>query len=164
LLVLGLITLRGRPSNEGRRPPAAATTTHGSPTGSAAPTQTPTAAPTTRPSATPTRGTSTPPTLPPPALVRAPLTVLNNTTQPGLAEVAAARFAAAGWPIALVGNFAGRIPSTTVYYAPGDASQQRAAQALAGQFRGIHRVMPRYSGLPPTPPGLVVVLTQDWTG
>jgi ABC-type transport system substrate-binding protein len=93
-----------------------------------------------------------------------PLTVLNNTTTPGLAESAAARFQAAGWPIALVGNFAGRIPSTTVYYTPGNTTQQRAAQALATQFKGIHRVMSRYSGLPPTPPGLVVVLTPDWTG
>ena len=97
-------------------------------------------------------------------MTRFPLTVQNNSVQPGLADQAAGRFAAAGWPVALVGNFAGRIPSTTVYYAPGDTAQQRSAQALAGEFPGIHRVMPRYSGLPPTPPGLVVVLTQDWTG
>jgi LytR cell envelope-related transcriptional attenuator len=89
--------------------------------------------------------------------------VLNNSAQPGLAEQAAVQFSAAGWPVVLFGNFAGRIPTTTVYYTPGDADQQRAANTLATRFPSIRRVMPRYAGLPPTPPGLVVVLTRDWT-
>jgi LytR cell envelope-related transcriptional attenuator len=165
LLILGLVTLRGKPGGE--RPPGAAPTTSGSPTGRPG-TPTPTATPTTRPSATgppatPTRTPPPPTTQPPAGAPRFPLTVLNNTVQAGLAEAAAARFSAAGWPVALVGNFAGRIPSTTVYYAPGDTAQQRSAQTLASQFPGIHRVMQRYSGLPPTPPGLVVVITPDWT-
>jgi hypothetical protein len=172
LLVIGLITLRGKPGDAGGpRPGAVPTTaTTSSPaTGSTGP------SPTATPASTPRRTTTPAPTSQPPArpshtptrpapAPRAPLTVLNNTVQPGLAESAAARFSATGWQVALVGNFAGRIPSTTVYYTPGDAAQQRAAQALAAQFPGIHRVLPRYSGLPPTPAGLVVVLTRDWTG
>jgi hypothetical protein len=176
LLVIGLITLRGRPGDPGGPRPGAVVTTASSPaTGSTAPTSRPTSSPAptaapTSPPSTSRSGTSRPPSRPPsrspaPApLPRVPLTVLNNTVQPGLAESAAARFSAAGWQVTLVGNFAGRIPSTTVYYIPGDAAQQRAAQALAAQFPGIHRVLSRYSGLPPTPPGLVVVLTRDWTG
>src|SRR5205823_4803519 len=138
--------------------PATATTR---PTPSATPSTAPTTAPTTVPSASPS--STVPPTSPPP-VVRFPLTVLNNSVRPGLAETAAARFTAAGWKVALVGNFAGRIPTTTVYYTPGNATQLRSAEALAAEFPGIHRVMPRYAGLPPTPPGLVVVLTDDWTG
>jgi hypothetical protein len=169
LLVVGLLTLRGRPSDAGRPPGAAPTgsspaTRSTVPTGTATPTpsptpsSTPTAAPTTRPPVSPTATPSQP--APPP---HAPLTVLNNSLQPGLAEQAAARFTAGGWQVVLIGNFAGRIPSTTVYYPPTDPALRRSAEALAAQFRGIHRVLPRYSGLPPTPPGLVVVLTRDWT-
>ncbi len=168
LLVVGLITLRGKPP-DGGRPPGSVTTT----TTTTSSTATASSAPSTAGTPTPTRTTAAPSTPPPPTATRTtprpappprpPLTVLNNSVQPGLAEVAAARFSAGGWQVALVGNFAGRIPSTTVYYTPGDPAQQRAAQVLAAQFRGIHRILPRYSGLPPTPPGLVVVVTRDWT-
>jgi LytR cell envelope-related transcriptional attenuator len=162
LLVLGLLTLRGRPADEDERPPGAASTTSapstdraGTPT-SASPTPgSPTPSP--RPTAT-TRPTTRPPA--PPA--RAPLTVLNNSTRTGLADRAAGQFAAAGWRVNLVGNFSGRIPATTVYFTPGNAAQERAARQLAKEFPAIDRVLPRFSGLPPTPPGLVVVLTRTW--
>ena len=161
LLVIGLITLRGGPG----QPPGAVGPTASSPaTPSGGPT--PSGTPTPRPTTTSSTGTPAVPsrTVSPPAPApRAPLTVLNNSARPGLAQQAEARFEAAGWPVVLIGNFAGRIPTTTVYYTPGDAAQQLAANTLATRFPSIHRVLPRYAGLPPTPPGLVVVLTRDWT-
>ena len=160
LLVIGLITLRGGPG----QPPGAVGPTASSPatpSGGPTPNRTPTPRPTTTsstgPPVVPSRTASRPAPAP-----RAPLIVLNNSTQPGLADQAKARFEAAGWPVVLVGNFAGRIPTTTVYYTPGDAAQQLAANTLATRFPSIHRVLPRYAGLPPTPAGLVVVLTRDW--
>lgn len=94
-----------------------------------------------------------------PATAAAParplLTVLNNSRIPTLAERAAARYRAAGWPVAVVGSFGGRIVATTVYYAPGQRSQ---AQAVAAQF-GVPRVLPRFAGLPGR--GLTIVVTRD---
>jgi hypothetical protein len=165
LLVVGLTTLGGKPTEPAGRPPGSVATTTTAPTtpsGGPTPSRTRTAPtrqpPATRPPATPSRTTPGPAPAP-----LAPLTVLNNSLEPGLGERAAARFRAAGWPVVLIGNFAGRIPTTTVYYTPGDGAQQRAANTLATRFPGIHRVLPRYEGLPPTPPGLVVVITRDWT-
>lgn len=91
-----------------------------------------------------------------------PLTVLNNTTRPDLAEQAAQQFRAAGWQVVKVGNFTGKIPATTVYYTPGNASEQRAARALAKQFPRIGRVLPHYAGLPSSVHGVIVVLAPDW--
>jgi len=99
---------------------------------------------------------------PPGTLPRAPLTVLNNSTVAGLADRAAAQVQARGWQVAQVGNFAGRLPATTVYYDPGDSAQQAAAQELAEEFPQVARVLPRYAGLPPTPAGIVLVVTRDW--
>jgi hypothetical protein len=86
-----------------------------------------------------------------------PVTVLNNSRQDGLADRAAARFRAGGWPVAATGNFRGRIPSTTVYHEPG---QQAAARAFARRFAGVVRVRPRFATLPAR--GLVVVVTRDF--
>jgi hypothetical protein len=97
-------------------------------------------------------------------VTRLPVTVLNNTTTTGLARQAADEFAAGGWPIARVGNFTGRIPVTTVYFTPGHADEERAANALAAAFPRITRVLPRYEGLPPSVTGVVVVLAPDWLG
>ena len=63
-----------------------------------------------------------------------------------------------------MGNFTGTIPSTTVYFTPGSGAEQRAAWALARQFPGIARVLPRYSGLPSSVHGVIVVLAPDWPG
>lgn len=159
LLVVGLLTLRGRPADEDERPPGAASTTTAPSTDQAS---TPTSArPTASPTPSPRPPATTRPTRPPPP-ARAPLTVLNNSTRTGLADRASGQFAAAGWRVSLVGNFSGRIPATTVYFTPGNAAQERAARQLAREFPAIDRVLPRLSGLPPTPPGLVVVLTRTW--
>jgi hypothetical protein len=95
------------------------------------------------------------PTVAPPA--RVPVTVLNNSRIPRLAARGAERFTAAGWPVAAVGNFRGRIPVTTVYYDPG---LEAAARDFAGAFSGVARVRPRFDGLPAR--GVVVVLTREF--
>jgi hypothetical protein len=87
------------------------------------------------------------------------LTVLNNSNRQNLAARAAVRYSAAGWPIKLVGSFRGKIPVTTVYYAPG---QQASAVALQKAFPAIARVRPRFATLPGT--GLTVVLTRTYPG
>ena len=86
-----------------------------------------------------------------------PVTVLNNSRITGLADRAAARFEAGGWPVAKTGNFRGTIPSTTVYYERG---QEASARAFARRFDGIVRVRPRFATLPAR--GLVVVVTRDF--
>jgi hypothetical protein len=92
-----------------------------------------------------------------PAPQTLPVSVLNNSRRSGLAHTAAAQVAAHGWPIAKVGNFTGRVPISTLYYAPGQfASAQRLAQALPA----IQRVRPRFTGLPTS--GLTLVVTREW--
>jgi hypothetical protein len=93
---------------------------------------------------------------------RAPLTVLNNSKVHGLGERVADQARSKGWRVALVGNFAGRIPVTTIYFNPGDAAGERAAREFAAEFPAVQRVFPRYAGLPPTPDGIVLVATRDW--
>lgn len=90
--------------------------------------------------------------------VRPPVVVLNNSTRSGLADRASARFARNGWPVALTGNFRGRLRATTAYYEPG---QRASAERFAATFRGIDRVLPRAENIP-GPRGLVVVLTRDF--
>jgi LytR cell envelope-related transcriptional attenuator len=170
LLVLGLITLRGRPA-DGERPPAAAPTSSGASRSTSSPSAPSTEATTGQPSTPPgsAKRTSTPPrtsaaphTTPSRPPARAPLTVLNNSKIRGLAQQVAVSVRAKGWQVVLVGNFAGRLPVTTVYYTPGNLAQQRAAEQLAREFPRIARVFPRYAGLPPTPAGIVLVVTRDW--
>ena len=84
--------------------------------------------------------------------------MINNSRLPDLARTAAARYRAAGWPVAEVRSMGGRIAATTVYYPPGG---QDAARSLADQF-GIARVLPRFAGLPGQ--GLTVVVTRDLAG
>jgi hypothetical protein len=128
-------------------------------------TATATAAPvTTAPS--PAAATRAPVTGPTPAVpgpaaqaTVVPVSVLNNSRIKGLASRAAARFRAAGWPVAGEGNYSGGVISTTtVYYAPG---QQASAERFAREF-GIARVAPRFAGLPTR--GMTVVLTRDYRG
>jgi hypothetical protein len=104
-----------------------------------------------------------PPASPPAtSAARAPLTVLNNSTIRGLADRAAAQVQDRGWQVAQVGNFAGRLAVTTAYYTPGDAAGQAAALELAREFPQVDQVLPRYAGLPPTPAGIVLVVTKNW--
>jgi hypothetical protein len=50
------------------------------------------------------------------------------------------------------------LPTTTLYYSP---SARAAAQHLAREFSGIHRIEPN-SGLGVHYHGLTLVLTADW--
>jgi LytR cell envelope-related transcriptional attenuator len=169
LLVIGVVALGGgdsgssgpapAPSPSVATSPAAPSRSSGSPSASrsgAPRTSTAphtTAAPPPRPSATPSRQTTA---------ARAPLTVLNNSTIRGLADRAAGEVQNRGWQVAQVGNFAGRLAATTAYYTPGDGAGQAAANELAREFPQIDQVLPRYAGLPPTPAGVVLVVTKDW--
>jgi len=178
LLVVGVVALGGGNSGPSKAAPAPSTSlspsvsrsggpASGTSAGSASapatrstqgpsPTRTATVVPpplSPRPSATPPPGTTA---------ARAPLTVLNNSTIGGLADRAAGQAQNRGWQVAQVGNFAGRLPVTTVYYTPGDGSGQAAANELAHEFPQIDQVLPRYAGLPPTPAGIVLVVTKDW--
>jgi len=102
-----------------------------------------------------------PPPLPSPAAQApspvVPVTVLNNSRRTGLADRAAQRFEAGGWPVTATGNLRGRIPVTTVYY---DAGLEASAQAFAAAFDGVARVLPRFAALPAR--GLVVVVTREF--
>lgn len=93
----------------------------------------------------------------PEAAPKLAVTVLNNSRITGLADRAARRFRAGGWPIRETGNFTGKVTATTVYYAPG---QLASAQRLQQSFSGLVRVRPRFATLPGT--GLTVVLTRDY--
>jgi hypothetical protein len=88
--------------------------------------------------------------------------VLNNSVIHGLADRVATAVQARGWQVAQVGNFAGRLPATTVYFSPGNAAEEAAARELAREFPQVAQVLPRYAGLPPTPAGIVLVVTKDW--
>jgi len=180
LVIGGLVALRGKPTSPATG--AAATSapvnvTSGPPANptpaaspsSASPASTSAAPPSTAPPSTTAPPTSKPPTpakvatgASSPAPARAPLTVLNNTTRAHLAEQAAEEFRQGGWQVVQVGNFTGAIPMTTVYYTSGSATEERAAEALAAQFTGISRVLPRYDGLPASVHGVIVVLAPDW--
>ena len=165
LLVVGVVALGGGDSgSSGAAPapspsvatsPATPSRASGSPSVSRSGTTAPhtTVAPPPRPSSTPSRQT---------AAARAPLTVLNNSTIRGLADRAAGEVQNQGWQVAQVGNFGGRLAATTVYYTPGDGAGQAAANELAREFPQIDQVLPRYAGLPPTPAGIVLVVTKDW--
>jgi len=112
------------------------------------------------PAAPPVPGPPPPPSPSPVAQALSPVvpvTVLNNSRRTGLADRAAQRFEAAGWPVTATGNLRGRIPVTTVYY---DAGLEASAQALAAAFDGITRVLPRFASLPAR--GVVVVVTREF--
>lgn len=99
-------------------------------------------------------------TEPEPQDVRAPLTVLNNTTITGLAGEAAQSFSESGWTVTSVDNYTGALPTTTVFYDSTDPTQRAAAETLARQFSAVADVQPRIPDLPST--GLTVVLAPDW--
>ncbi|MGH3718230.1 MAG: LytR C-terminal domain-containing protein [Pseudonocardiaceae bacterium] len=87
--------------------------------------------------------------------------VYNNSTIRGLATRAARDLTAAGWTVVEVGNYArGTIPTTTAYYQEG-TDQRADAAALGAQFR--MRVEPRFPGIAGADPGLIVIVTNDYT-
>lgn len=168
LLVVGVVALGGGDSGPSGAAPAPSPSVVTSPASPSRSTGSPSASTSTGPQPTtvsrttfapPPRTTAAPP---PTSAARAPLTVLNNSTINGLADRAAGEVQNRGWQVAQVGNFAGRLPATTVYYTPGDAAGQSAANELAREFPQIDQVLPRYAGLPPTPAGIVLVVTKDW--
>ncbi|HEY6749415.1 MAG TPA: LytR C-terminal domain-containing protein [Mycobacteriales bacterium] len=173
LLILGVAALGRNGSPDRGAAPAPASPSIGSP---APATPSATVSPSTvSPSAVPTAGSGVGSTVaPPPAATaaptptrttaaRAPLTVLNNSLIRGLADRAATTVQSRGWQVAQVGNFAGQLPATTVYYSPGNAGEEAAARELAREFPKVSQVLPRYAGLPPTPAGIVLVVTKDWS-
>jgi hypothetical protein len=89
-----------------------------------------------------------------------PLIVLNNTSNTS-AGVAADRFSQAGWTVTDTSTFEGDILSTAAYYDPNVAGAQAAATELQQEFPAIHRVKPKFDGLPDGP--IVVVLTSDYS-
>lgn len=157
LVVLLLVYLNGRPAPHGTptvQPLPSLSQTGGSsasPARSASATSHPA---TSAPTATATRA-APPPS--PQEVTRLPVTVLNNSRITGLAARAADQLRAAGWPVAMIGDFTGRLPSPTVYYDPG---QEAVARALAAAFPKVERVLPRFPGLPGS--GLTLVVTRQW--
>lgn len=134
-------------------PPASSTRPTAAPSTAA-----PSAAASTAASAASVRPSTAPAAAPPAVAPVVPVTVLNNTRRSGFAKVAAARFAAGGWPVPMTGNYRGRISVTTIYFAPG---QQASAERFAQQFH-VPRVLPR-SALPGNPTsGTTVVLTRGY--
>lgn len=175
LLIFGVVALGGGSPDSGAAPapaPVSPSPSIGSPASASA---SPSPSPSPSPSAGPTAGSGVGSTVAPPApttaaptptrttAARAPLTVLNNSVIRGLADRAATAVQSRGWQVAQVGNFAGQLPATTVYYSPGNAGEEAAARELAREFPQVSQVLPRYAGLPPTPAGIVLVVTKDWS-
>jgi hypothetical protein len=92
---------------------------------------------------------------------RGEVRVYNNSTIRGLAARAARDLSAAGWTVVEVGNYArGTIPTTTAYYQEG-TDLQASAEALGAEF-GM-RVEPRFPGIANAGPGLIVIVTNDYS-
>ncbi|SHK34930.1 LytR cell envelope-related transcriptional attenuator [Pseudonocardia thermophila] len=96
-----------------------------------------------------------------PSIAKVPVRVYNNSTIKGLAARAAEDVRAMGWPVETVDNYSqGIIPVSTVYYRPG-TGEQSSAEAL-GRALGV-RVEPRFSGLANASPGLIFIVTNNYT-
>jgi hypothetical protein len=169
-LVMGIISLLplGGGGNEAggsssTTPPPATSTTSSGP---AKPTTTTPAPTTTTTTAKPPATTTTQPAQqqpPPPAgnPQSVPVRVYNNGTIKGLAQQAADDFRNAGWNVGQVGNYSqGIIATTTVYYRPG-TDEEAAANELGQAFH--MRVMPRFDGIQAADPGVIVIVTDDYS-
>ncbi|MFC0546862.1 LytR C-terminal domain-containing protein [Kutzneria chonburiensis] len=165
-LVMGVISLlpsSGGGNNAGgtsTTPPPATTTT----SGPAKPTTT-TPAPTTTTSKPAATTTTTSATQPPAGgggnPQSEPVRVYNNGTIPHLAEQAANDFRSAGYTVPTVGNYSqGIIGTSTVYFRPGTA-EEAEANALAAAFH--MRSMPRFDGIQQADPGVIVIVTNDYS-
>lgn len=93
-----------------------------------------------------------------------PVTVLNNSPglTRGLATNVADALEAGGWPIAELLNYSEtQLSATTVFFTPGNAAEEAAAQALVVQFPEIAGgAEPRFEGLDGA--GLTVAAVGDW--
>lgn len=91
---------------------------------------------------------------------RGAVRVYNNSTVRGLAAQAAEDMRAAGWTVVEVGNYSGgTIPTTTVYW---QTEEQRSAAEAIGENFGM-RVEPRFDGIRDASPGLIVIVTNDYS-
>ena len=163
-LVMGVISLlplggsNAASTSSSTPPPTSATSS------SAAKPTTTTPAPTTttttaKPPATVTTTAQQPPAGGNPQSV--PVRVYNNGTIKGLAQQAAADFRGAGWNVTTVDNYSqGIIATTTVYFRPG-TDEEAAANSLGQAFH--LRVMPRFDGIQAADPGVIVIITNDYS-
>lgn len=88
--------------------------------------------------------------------------VYNNSTIRGLAARAATNIRSAGWQVEETGNYPfGVIPTSTVYFRPG-TPEEAAARVLGNRFD--LRIEPRFPGIDPASPGLIVIVTNDYGG
>ena len=83
--------------------------------------------------------------------------VLNATSRKGLAGTVAKTLRDKGWTVALISNFSGNVPATTVYYPPG---AQADAEAAAAGLPTDPRVRPRFGNLSTT--RLTVVVADSY--
>lgn len=170
--VLGVVTLVGGngDSEAGQQPSAPAASqpsapppsTPGSTSSSAAPTTTTAAAPpattTPAPTSAPAPGSGQPGA---PSTKDQPVRVYNNSTIPDLASTARNDLVGRGWNVIETGNYSGgKIPTTTVYFVSGTA-EEAAARALAAEFN--IRVEPRFDGIKDSSPGLILIVTKDYS-
>lgn len=179
-LIIGLITALGG-NGDGR-----ADGNHGEPTQTkTSRTGTITGSPTTRPptskssggsttTTTTTRGTapgggSSGQTTPPggdgngESTKTVPVRVLNNSKIQGLAAKAEADLKADGWNVVAKGAYsATNVPTSTVYYRPGNAEEEATARAIAKEF-GM-QVAPRLKTLENQPAGVIVIVTKEYGG
>ncbi|MEJ8281020.1 LytR C-terminal domain-containing protein [Pseudonocardia spirodelae] len=95
------------------------------------------------------------------AAARPAVRIYNNSTIRGLAEKAAGEFRTNGWNVSQVQNYSqGVIPTTTVYYRQGTA-EKAAAEEIAAKF-GM-RAEPRFDGIQDATPGVIVIVTRDFS-
>jgi hypothetical protein len=88
------------------------------------------------------------------------VTVLNNSMITGLAARASWQLRSSGWPVTAVGNYPESIrPVSAVYYRP-DAGEEAEANTLAARF-GVE-ALPRFPQIAHRPPGLILIVTQNW--
>jgi hypothetical protein len=93
---------------------------------------------------------------------KTPIRVYNNSKIHDLARRGAAEFRADGYHVVEVGNYSdGIIPTTTMYYRPG-TREKATAEALAKEFHA--RAKPRFPGIRDASPGVIIILTKDFSG
>jgi len=91
----------------------------------------------------------------------APVVVLNNSRITGLADVAARRVQAAGFPVERTGNYQSiyNVPVSTVFY---EDSHEDAAKALQAAVPGIEKIVPQSQTRIVVPGDLILVITRDF--
>jgi hypothetical protein len=142
-------TTTGQPSVP-NQPPATAVPSQSQPVG------------TTTTTTTAKNGTTTNGKPPTTQTQHTPLRIYNNSTISGLAVRAADDLRNAGWNVGEVGNYPyGVIATTTVYFRPG-TDEEGAANQVAASFQ--MRAEPRFEGIANAPPGVIVIVTNDYKG